>query len=86
MWTKLREFFESDLGEIVIHCVVAAVLMLLVDWWLDDYLELVGGVAIIMGFIVRELAQHEWKFSEMGIQSWKEWIYPAIIVLIIYAV
>jgi len=86
MWTKIKDFFNTDLGEIILHCVIAAVLALLADWYFDDWREFVATIVIILGFIVRELAQHQWTFSEMGVQSWKEWIYPAIVAIIIYAV
>lgn len=84
MWTKLKEFFTTDRGEIVLHSIIALVLALLMDWMMDGYWELVGTAAIIAGFTIWELAQHNWRFGEMGAQSWKELLFPAVIVLIIY--
>lgn len=56
-----------------------------VDWLYDDWRELAWGTAIIAGFVFNELHQHDWKYSRMDLQSWSEWIYPAAVVLIIYA-
>lgn len=85
MFKKLIDFFNTDTGEIVLHCVVALVLASLVEWRLSGFWQLVADIAIVVGFIVRELWQHEWRFTEMGLQSWMEWLFPAAVVLIVYA-
>ena len=64
-----------DWVDIILHVVVAVIFVALVGLFVAPLLLAVVNAVF---WLVRELAQHNWKFSEMGGQSWLEFIAPAI--------
>jgi hypothetical protein len=75
----------SDLMKVLVRCVIALVLALGVKSLFTGYWELVADVTLVVGFIVCGLAQHEWKFSVLDLQAWKEVFFSAAVILLIYA-
>lgn len=85
MWSKIREFFYTDVGEIILHVIIAILLALLIKVFLDaTFFEIVFFVLLGAAFLIRELSQHEWKFTDMGRQSYLEFLFPWVAIILVF--
>jgi hypothetical protein len=86
MFDKIADFFNSDFGEILLHMAVAIALAFLFKWALPYGFESAFDILLASGFLIRELNQHDWRFTRMPQQSYLEFIIPWIFIFLVYLI
>lgn len=82
---NIVEFFYTDLGEIVLHTIIAACLAFLFKWIMPYGFEAAFDILLAAAFLIRELWQHDWRFNEMGQQSYLEFIIPWVFIVLVFS-
>jgi len=79
----MRFRLDFDYVDLALHTVPTIVLVSLAGFFLPQAHVWTVAVGATAGWLLRELAQHKWSFSEMGRQSWAEWIVPGVFATVV---